>query len=161
MPKGYSGTQIALHWIVALLVLFQFLFNGPMGAAFDAAMEGNGTAVTPGVVAHVAAGAAILVFALWRLSIRLRRGVPAEPPGTSALQARAAHWIHIALYALMILLPIGGSVAWFGGVEMAGEGHAAMTSVLLVLVGLHVLAALYHQFIRKDHLLLRMMKPDA
>jgi cytochrome b561 len=34
--------------------------------------------------------------------------------------------------------------------------HSYLATILAVLIGLHVLAALYHQFVRKDHLLSRM-----
>ena len=56
-------------------------------------------------------------------------------------------------------LPITGGMAWFGGIEVMAEAHEVLTSLLLVLVGLHVVAALYHQFWLKDGLLMRMKRP--
>jgi cytochrome b561 len=91
--------------------------------------------------------------------------------------ARAVHWL---FYALLIVLPIVGwinaswrgySVTPFGLFELpklvathadgwgwTGDVHAALSNyLLLALVGLHVLAALYHQFIRRDAVLQRML----
>lgn len=72
---------------------------------------------------------------------------------------KAAHWGHLALYALMILMPLSGLAAWFGGLEAAAEVHEAMKPLLLILVAVHVAAALWHQFWLKDGLLLRMKWP--
>ena len=63
------------------------------------------------------------------------------------------HW---GLYALMILLPVSGSVAWFLGVRDAAEVHEVMKTVMLVLIVLHVVGALYHQLVQKDGLMRRM-----
>ena len=62
------------------------------------------------------------------------------------------------LYAIMNVAPITGMAAWFGGVLQAGELHGTVKPVIIVLVGLHIAAALYHQFIKKDGLLLRMKR---
>ncbi|MDO5706866.1 MAG: cytochrome b/b6 domain-containing protein, partial [Paracoccus sp. (in: a-proteobacteria)] len=64
--------------------------------------------------------------------------------------------VHWALYAVLILTPLSGSVAWFGGQEGAAEAHETLTSVLLALAALHVAGALYHQFVVKDGLMSRM-----
>jgi cytochrome b561 len=160
-PKGYSAAQIGLHWIIAVLIGLQFLFNEPIGEAFEQIEEGAVPAFSLLVWGHIAGGVVILLLVLWRVSLRLSRGVPASPDGTPPLLHMGAAAGHLALYALMLLVPVSGLVAWFGGVEQAAEGHEVMTTLLLIVVGLHVAAALYHQFIRKDHLLLRMMRPGS
>ena len=40
MPKGYSSAQIGLHWIIALLIALMFLFNEPIGEAYDSLKRG-------------------------------------------------------------------------------------------------------------------------
>ena len=65
----------------------------------------------------------------------------------------------MALYALMVLMPVSGAVAWFGTVEAAPEVHEAMKPAMLILVLVHVAAALWHQFWLKDGLMLRMKRP--
>lgn len=156
-PKGYTRTQIALHWIAAFLIVQQYLFKGAISDAWDAVTRGLESDLNPLVLAHVASGVFVLIFALWRLSVKARRGVP-EMVGDSALQRAAAKATHLGLYALMILMPVSGSVAWFGGVQAAAQGHNIMKIGLLALVALHVVGALYHQFVLKDGLINRMRR---
>ncbi|WP_054006879.1 cytochrome b [Cypionkella psychrotolerans] len=156
--KGYSASQIFLHWLVAGLILFQLIFGEDMGGAWDAFEEGRTPNMTLWVWAHIVVGIAVLVFALWRLALRFNRGAP-EAPADSALMMLAAKWGHWALYAVMLLAPITGLVAWYGGVATAAELHGWFKPVIIVLVAGHVVAALYHHFIVKDGLLLRMKRP--
>ncbi len=160
MTKGYSTAQILLHWVVALLILSQFLLGDYISGAFREVMRGTVPPFDWLVWSHIAGGIAVLLLAVWRLALRGPRGAPPPPedihPGTR-IAAVVSHW---ALYALLVLLPVSGLVAWFGQVGQAGEVHEAMTTVLLVLVAMHVAAALWHQFWLKDRLLLRMMRPE-
>jgi cytochrome b561 len=146
---GDTRLQIALHWIAAVLIVQQYLFKDAMSAAWEAATKGLESAFYPLVLAHVAGGGMVLLFALWRLSIKARGGVPAMV-GDSAMQRAMAKAVHLGLYALTILMPVSGSVAWFGGVELAAKGHNILKIAPLAFVALHVVGALYHQFIRKD-----------
>lgn len=158
-PKGYTRLQIALHWIAAALIVQQYLFKDAIAAAWEATTKGLETSFNPLVLAHVAGGALVLVFALWRLSIKARRGLP-EMVGESALQQALAKATHLGLYALMILMPLSGSMAWFGGVELAALGHNVLKVALLALVALHVVGAVYHQFVLKDGLMNRMRRAE-
>jgi cytochrome b561 len=160
MPKGYSIAQILLHWAIALLIALQFLFNDPIGSAFRQMMRGTEPPFSWAVWAHIAGGSVILLLVLWRFGLRLTRGAPPAPEGGPAILHTGASLAHWALYALMLALPVSGLVAWFGALGAAGEAHEVMTNLLLALVGLHVAAALWHQFGLKDHLLLRMMRPE-
>jgi cytochrome b561 len=160
MPKGYSSAQIGLHWIIALLIALQFLFHEPMVEAFDSALEGTVQPFSWPVWAHIAGGMLILGLAIWRVILRRSRGAPPPPEGEGSLLGRAATLGHWALYALILLLPVGGLIAWFGGVELAGDAHGLLSNVLLFVVAVHVAAALWHQFWLKDHLLRRMMRAE-
>ena len=159
-PKGYTRLQIALHWIAALLIVQQYLFKDAISAAWEATMKGLEIAFNPLVLAHVAGGALVMLFALWRLSIKARRGTPAVA-GDSAVQTALAKVVHVGLYALMVLMPLSGAVAWFGGVEAAAQGHNVLKIVLLALVALHVVGAVYHQFVLKDGLINRMRRAEG
>ena len=86
-------------------------------------------------------------------------GAPPPPESEPAPLRLAAHLGHMALYALMVLMPVSGAVAWFGTVEAAAEVHEAMKPAMLILVLVHVAAALWHQFWLKDGLMLRMKRP--
>ena len=157
-PVGYSRTQISLHWLIAALILFQLVFGEEIGSAFDAMLESGVASYDLAAVTHIVAGVAVLVFGLWRLALRFGRGVPAAPAGESAIQGLLAKATHGILYVLMLVVPAVGLFAWFGGSEEAGDLHSIAKPAFIILVALHVLGALYHQFVLKDGLLRRMMR---
>lgn len=159
-PLGYSAGQIRLHWIVVGLIAAQYVLHDPIAAAWEARLRGVEAAFDPLIAAHVAGGLAVLALAVWRLVLRAGRGVPLPPEGEHPALKAAAHVTHWTLYGLMILMPVSGAVAWFGGVERAGEVHEALRLPLLALVVLHVAAALFHQFVLKSGVLDRMRRPS-
>lgn len=154
---GYSRTQIALHWIVFGLIAQQFLFRDAMSEAWDSLADDPASAFDPLVLAHVAGGAAVLVLVLWRLAIRVRHGAPAPVEGTK-VQAFVAKLTHGGLYALLILMPLSGAVAWFGSVDAAAQGHNVMKVILLALVAIHLVGVLHHHFVLRDGTLARMRR---
>ncbi len=160
MPKGYNRTQISLHWVLFIIIIAQFVFHEGIADAWEKMSKGAEVAFSPLVAAHVFGGLLALVLVLWRISVRLKRGAPELPAEDSGITKLAAKGTHLGLYALMILMPISGAVAWFGGVEAAANGHAVMKFAMIALVTLHVVAALYHQYMLKNGLLKRMMKAD-
>lgn len=152
--KRYSRPQIVLHWATAVLIAAQFILHEPIAETWDRLQQGLPSVFDPLVAAHVAGGIAVLLLALWRLALRARSGVP-EAAGSLAIK-KAAHWGHVALYAVMIAMAVTGGAAWFGGVSLAAETHETLKPVLLVMVAGHVLAALWHQFVKRDGTLARM-----
>jgi cytochrome b561 len=156
--QGYTPAQIALHWAVVVLFAVQVASGDAISAAFETLRETGTFAFALGIAAHVGAGLGVLAFALWRLALRARHGAPPPPPGTRA-QHLAAAGVHLALYAVMILMPVSGAVAWFGGVEAAAEAHEAMKPAALLLILVHVGAAVWHQVVLKDGLMARMARP--
>lgn len=154
-PASYSRAQIRLHWIVFALVALQYILHEGMVEAWDA-LQATGTAGGgPLVGAHVAGGLAVLALVLWRLWLRRARGAAAGCPA-GALATRIAGLAHGALYALLVAMVLTGGMAWFGGIEAAAEAHSVLRLVLLALIALHVGAALWHHFVRRDGLLARM-----
>lgn len=159
-PKGYTRTQIALHWIVFLLVVLQFVLHDTIAEAWDAIGKGTEYAFSPLIAQHVFGGILILALVIWRMAIKARRGAPALPENEPALLKLAAHGAHLALYGLLILMAVSGGMAWFGGVEAAANGHGVLKVLLLALVALHVLGAFYQHFVLKSDVLNRMRKPE-
>lgn len=159
VPQGYSARQIRLHWIVTALIVLQFVLHDPISAAWDLIEDGQTHRFHWLILSHVLGGGLVLIFALWRLVLRATRGVPPPPASEPPLLRAAAHLGHLALYALMIAMPLSGMAAWFGGIHAAAELHELVKFALLALVAVHVLAALWHQFWLKDGLLLRMKRP--
>lgn len=159
--QGYSRIQIALHWVTVLLILWQFVANDAMGQAWRALRQGSEAPTSVMVAAHIFAGVTLLVLAFWRMILRVTRGAPASPAGQSPMMRTASAAVHGALYILIVAVAVSGSVAWFGGIEAAAEAHEFLKTLLLVLIGLHVAAALWHQFWLRDGLMERMRKPQA
>ncbi|MFN5999434.1 MAG: cytochrome b [Paracoccaceae bacterium] len=152
---GYSGIQIALHWLVAILIVIAWFTGEGAEEAMEVVEEGG----TTGFVPHVALGLAILALVVVRVLVRLGRGAPAAPGAPGSLQVLAADWGHRLIYLLMIAVPLGGISTFFLGLEV-GEIHGLAANVLMVVVLGHALLALYHQYVLKDGLLRRMMKAE-
>jgi cytochrome b561 len=154
--RPYSKTQIVLHWLVAVLVVVQFVFHESIAGAWDGFLDGAPVVFDPLVMAHVLGGAVILALVLWRLVIRRRQGAVVPVAGTGAVLARVTHLGHLALYGVLVLMALSGSAAWFGDVKQAAEVHSLLRIAILALVAGHTVAALYHQFWLKDGLMRRM-----
>lgn len=154
---GYSRAQIALHWGILLLLGVSYVSSDKMKAAWGAIHEGR-EAFGKTAAAHVWIGVAILVLALARVAIRMTRGAPDVPTGGHPVANLVARLTHVGLYALLLLIPASGLMAWFVGVDAAGEVHELLFNLGIALVMLHVAGALYHQFVLKDGLMDRMKR---
>ena len=159
-PNGYSAPQIWLHWLVALLIVPQYLLNEPIAQAWRALERGRAITPSAWISLHVAVGVVLLALVAWRVLLRRLRGAPLPPAAESRALQLIGKLTHGLLYLLLVALAASGGVAWFLEVEAAAEFHEVATTLLLVLVGLHVLGALYHQFVLKTDVLSRMKRPD-
>lgn len=159
VATGYSRAQIALHWGVFALLIISFLSREGMQEAFRGVLKGEEAGGATAVL-HRLAGLAILGLTLARIVLRRRVGAPALPEGGHAIVNLAAKLTHLALYLLLIAIPASGLAAWLGLSRDVGELHETLFSLLFVLTGLHVLAALYHQYVLRDGLLRRMMRAE-
>ena len=160
MVKGFSRTQITLHWVVALLIIYQLWFGDDMSRLWRQIQQTGPMPTTTSAWVHIILGTFILALVAWRLTLRLTRGVPDAPPGESRALTLAGDAGHVLLYILMIALPVTGLLAWFGGLASLADLHGGILKALLwVMIAGHVLAAIYHHFVLKDGLLNRMRKP--
>ena len=153
-----------LHWSMALLIL-AMLFVG-------VAMVSSLT-LRPALLAlHRPLGIALLVLAVVRLVHRLRRRPPPLPADLPAWQRLAARASHVALYVLMLAMPLvgwamvsaaGNPVTLWGDVRLPPivvhdpalytvlrTAHAWLAGALLAVVLLHIAAALHHAWVRRD-----------
>jgi cytochrome b561 len=169
----YDAPTRALHWLSAALVLLlwgtaQLWDLFPRGSAGRHALQDF----------HVSAGLLFIALLAFRLLWRFTAGRHLAPPGPTLL-ALAARIGHGALYALMLALAVtgplnralrGDPLGFFGLftlpspvaanrdlVHPVNEVHGTLGNALLILAALHALAALYHQFIRHDGTLGRMI----
>ncbi len=157
-PKSYSTIQKALHWLVALIIIEQLVLGETMTDAWRA-FEKSGDLTgfsSPVVLFHIWGGLSIVAFAVWRLVLRKTKGVPEIPAEEPAMLKLAATVTHIGLYALMVLAPVSGALAYFGGVDAAAEAHEIMKPLMILLVAAHVGGALYQHFWLKTDVLKRM-----
>ena len=171
--SGYTGTAKALHWLIVLLLIAQFIF------AWTMPHIGRNTPVTTLISLHFTFGIIILAVAIVRLAWRLTHREPPPEDGLPPWQNLSAHIVHWLLYALLFVIPILGwiNASWRGmpivmfGLELpqlittraagwgwTGDVHGLMSNYLmLALVGLHVVAALYHHYVLHDGVLKRML----
>jgi cytochrome b561 len=167
---GYTLTARTLHWVTATLVLFQ-ISAGFLIANFD---------LGPLYNLHKSVGVLILPVVIVRLAWRFGHPAPPLPTDIQKIQRLAAHTIHWLLYALMIVQPIIGWIAtsaypapipFFGLFEMPHIWwqdralsdrlfvvHLWIGVTIAALLAGHIGAALYHHFVRKDDVLMRMVR---
>ena len=152
---GYSLTQITLHWLTAIAVLVAWFTHEAMEDIARAAWRaGDG----PFPTVHTIAGALAMVFILVRLFLRYRRGAP-EPKGSDLVKL-GAKWGHRLLYALVIIVPLLGAATWFGGFRDLSDLHEIAAKALMLVALGHAAMSIWHQFVKKDGTLMRMIKPE-
>ena len=159
---GYSALQIGLHWAVVVLVAFQYVAHSGIEAAWNALRRDE---VPPADTAaltylHIGAGILVLLLAVARIGLRSTRGVPPPPADEPRMLQLLSEAVHVAIYALLLLLPVSGLVAWFLAVPAAGAIHVLLKNALLAAIVLHVAGALFQHFIRRSDVLMRMLRPD-
>jgi cytochrome b561 len=161
VPQTYSPTQIMLHWAVVALIAFQYLGSGGMEHAWRAYARGEYTQddFSGLALAHIVSGVTVLVLVIWRLALRWKVGAPPPDPAEPRALQMLARIAHFALYALIIILPLSGMAGWGGGLTSAIRVHLLAKTILLPLIGLHVLGALVHHFVWKTNVLKRMLSP--
>jgi cytochrome b561 len=160
-PRGYTSAQILLHWVIAVLVVFQLIFGENIVPAYKAMRRG--TEALPFDLSradiHIYVGFTILVLAVARLAIRLIHGAPPAPAGESAVQKWITGATHFILYATIFLMPVTGALAWYFWVGVSGEMHELAKPVIIAAVVLHAAGALWQHFVAKTDVLLRMLRP--
>ncbi len=180
--SSYSRTAIALHWLIAVLIIGNFaggLLMGDLLGSADPADKRLGFTI---VQLHKSSGLTILVLSLFRLGLRLAAGAPALPAHMTSTERALAKLTHWGFYAIMILVPLSGWVMvstsplgfptlWFGLFEWphlplamnkelsgsASEVHEIMAFAGAGLFVLHVAGALKHHFMDRDDVLSRMI----
>jgi cytochrome b561 len=160
----YPKALVVIHWVTAAAVL----------GAWATAVGGREVAQNPPLL-HFTLGLAVLALVLPRLVLRLMGGAQADHRSRPLAVATGVG--HGLLYALLIALPLTG---WYVASQMGvqvqflglhlpaltapiqgrpgavAEFHESAGSIILLLAGLHALAAIWHQFVLRDGTLRRM-----
>ncbi len=160
-PTSYSILQKALHWTMALLILFNLIFSDAMEEATEAYERGEVPSPEDLSSANIHAyvGIAVLCLGLIRLVVRLMRGAPEAPAEEPPILRLASKIAHGAFYALFFLLPLSGIGKYYFGNETAGFVHGGPLKLLMwILIVVHIAAVLVHQFYWKTNVAQRMTK---
>ena len=174
-PERYGAGAIAVHWTAAALILFL----GVLGLAFGyIPREPRPFWIN----LHGTVGLVYFVLVIARILWRASPPAPDLPPDIDALTRRASAGTHHLLYVLMLITPVVGIVAyiWHGrafdcglfqldfGVASnrdvfhpAEEIHQWLAYALFALAALHMAGALWHHYVRRDGVLMRMMPGGA
>ena len=173
----YHKVAIALHWVMAIAILLM-IASGltmvflPIEKSLEFQMYQW----------HKSLGVLLLWAIVMRILVRILTVRPALPASMTAWEQKAAHLGHMALYALMIIVPITGWVmvsssklglptivfGWFEwphvpGIamneavhEVADSGHEYLAYFFIALIGGHIAAVIKHAVVEKVNLLPRM-----
>lgn len=164
----YKSIVVAIHWIAAVLIITQIV----IGLKF--ADMPKGPARMDAFAWHRTVGVAILLLALIRLAVRLMNPPPPYPVDFPKWERAVAVWSHRFFYFLIIALPltglaavskraVGGMTELQGGLKFPvvpipalGGVHVLLAWGLIVLLVLHVGAALKNQFMSRTDVADRM-----
>ncbi|MBF8177478.1 MAG: cytochrome b [Burkholderiaceae bacterium] len=172
--RRYTLTAIALHWLMAILIIAAFWLGLTM-------VDIPG--LTPTKLKyfswHKWLGVTVFGLACLRLLWALGHPAPAHPPGMADWQKKAARVSHGLMYVLIFAVPLSGyfyslaagvPVVYLGIVPLPvfigpdpelkallKQVHYACNVVLLIVFFLHILAVIKHQLIDRDRTLQRML----
>jgi cytochrome b561 len=153
--------------IIASLALIELKDFAPKGSAARAALRDW----------HGETGLVVLALVWFRLLWKLANREPAIVPPLAAWQRMAAHAVAWTFYALMVVLPVlgivmlqadgktvsllGASLPGFVAVDTAWahrleDIHEWLGNAMMVLIGVHVVATLWHGIVLRDNTLARM-----
>jgi cytochrome b561 len=170
---GYTTTARALHWITAILVLVQIVLGIIIANKLIEPWQ------DPLYNLHKSNGAVLIPIILFRIFYRWGHPAPALPADIPTIQQFAAYTTHYLLYALVVVqvfLGWIGTAAYPAPVPIYGlfnlpspwpenralseqllSVHKVVGIAIAVVAAMHIGAALYHHFVRKDRILMRMI----
>lgn len=173
--SSYGSVAKFLHWAMFLIL------SGMVTLGFYMHELPNSPDKIQLYGLHKSIGITVLLLVFLRLVWRARNPVPKLPEEAGKVEKAGAHGAHILLYMIMFALPVSGwvgssysgfQVSVFGLFTMPDlvgpdrpmsgilhEAHEVLVFALIGVVALHIVAALYHHFVRKDDILKRML-PD-
>ncbi len=144
---AYSRVQVALHWLVAALVVEQYGTSGAIVRTHTMHMIGQRQNPADLVLhtMHNRLGLLLTAAMVVRLAYRLWAGapVPATDSAAGAWAPRVASLVHVAFYAVLICEGVAGAVASYLWWPMSVV-HVTLFKGLLALVAVHVAAVLWH-----------------
>lgn len=171
-PNRYHPMLIALHWLMFVLLIAVFVTIEIRGQ-FPRGSDTRELVKT----LHFMLGISVLLLVVIRLAIRLSSKTPAIVPTPTLWENLLAKLVHITLYAFMLFMPIAGWIILsaeghgvpFFGLELpplvdkndaladqVEDIHKWVGSMGYYLIGLHILAGLFHHYVKRDNTLKRI-----
>lgn len=174
---GWGSVTRAFHWLMAIFII------GQIALGKYAHELGRTPEKLNLLMWHKSIGISLLLLVLLRLLWALVSPGPRGDPALPNWQRKAAWLSHAGLYLLMFAIPLSGwlmnsaknvpfslyrTIPWpalirpdkaYG--EVLEEWHEGLVAVMLVLLLIHVGAALWHHFVKRDKVLLRMLGSDS
>ncbi|CAG0980058.1 Cytochrome b561 [Methylophilaceae bacterium] len=172
-PERYSTPVVILHWFMLLLLIAVYGFI-ELRELFPKGTEPRELMKT----LHFMLGLTVLATVFLRLFFRISSRTPAIQPAPGWISRRVSQAVQIALYTLMIGMPIAGwlvlsaagkPVPFFGlelppliaenkGLADTIKGvHKTVGKAGYLLIAAHALAGLYHHYVRRDNTLTRIL----
>lgn len=166
----YHPLLVALHWALAILIIADLV----IGSQLLVHIPNDVPKKLEGLRAHMSGGVIILALMLMRVAVRLFAATPVKATAGNAFLDRLAWLSHRAVYVSIFGMIFSGLAvalqAHLPDVVFLGRGHLPesfwiyplrgvhyfFSRALMVLIGLHIMGALYHTFLRRDRLLRRM-----
>lgn len=161
-----------LHWLMALMIIAMLFIGAGMAASVSERHEWL-------LNLHKPLGIAILLLVVVRLFVRFSTRQPPLPADLPGVQVLAAKLSHVLLYALIFTLPIvgwamisaaGDPVMLSSSLQLPSilpanpttfaflrKAHMYLAYLLFFTVLLHLAAALFHGWIRRDGVLQSML----
>jgi len=170
MTDRYSGTQIALHWLSAVLVICTLSLPYAQDLVADL-LGGTGGVFT----LHKSLGLTILLLTVLRLLVRAWHGAPRLLADSARWQRSAAKLAHGALYLLLLAMPLSGllfgkrpvELFWLLTIDplpvsdstraLARQFHLTAKYLLFALILGHACMALWHHYRLRDGVLGAML----
>ncbi|MEB0079549.1 cytochrome b [Pseudomonas sp. CCI3.2] len=174
-PSHFAPLARLLHWLMALMILSMLFIGAGMVASVSERHEWL-------LHIHKPLGIAILVLVIVRLFVRFSSKTPPLPADLPSIQALAAKLSHYLLYALMLVMPLigwamisaaGDPVMLSHSIELPSimaanphtfallrKAHTYLAYLFFLTILLHVAAALFHGFIRRDDVLDSMVRGE-
>ncbi len=175
-PSTYGSVTKFFHWSIAILIILQFVWYGIKAYILPEKSELGFFFIRS---MHKPLGVIIILLVLMSLVWRVFNTKPLYPAAMAVWEQTIAKVVQIFLYFTMLIMPISGVImSMAGGYKislfglytlpmlmeknkalggLAHEIHEISTTVFIVLLILHLGAALKHHFILKDNLLRRML----
>ena len=172
----YGALAVLFHWVIAILVIALAALGLYMVRLPDAGFDKEKIRL---ILLHKEVGVIVLFLVALRFAWRMSNVIPRLVENLPDWQKLAARFVHLSFYGLLVALPVSGwlmssasgipvsVLGWFVLPDLIPhdeqrfrefiEIHKWLGYLLIVLIFIHMGAALRHHFMLRDDTLRRML----